>query len=45
MDYVFGIAQALVIIGIVWVRLSDLGKRVDRLEGRFNDFINHKARK
>lgn len=45
MDYVFGIVQALVIVGIVWVRLTDLGKRVDKLENRFNEFVNHLARR
>lgn len=40
MEYIFGAVQAVVVIAVVWVRLSELGKRVDSLEKRFNSFMD-----
>lgn len=45
MDYLFGVVQGLVVIAVLWVKISGLDKRVDRLERRFNDYMNHKAQK
>ena len=40
--YIVGIVQGFVIIAVVWVRLTGLGKRVDRIERRLDDFLNHR---
>lgn len=42
MEYIFGILQGVIVIGIVWVKITDLGKRVDRLERRLDGFLNHR---
>jgi hypothetical protein len=41
MEYLLGAAQALVVIAVLWVKISDLGRRVDRLERRVDGFLNH----
>lgn len=45
MEYIFGILQGVIVIAVVWVKITDLGKRVDRMERRLDDFLNHRAGK
>lgn len=38
--YIVGIVQGFVIIAVLWVKISDLSKRVDRIEGRVDSALN-----
>lgn len=44
MEYVFGILQALVIVGVVWVRINGVEKRLDHLEKRVDNWLNGKGK-
>lgn len=44
MEYVFGIVQGFVVIAVLWVKIGDLSKRVDRIEERLDGYLNGKQK-